>query len=939
MTSELAAREVFVGRDGVLKRFEASFKKLIEDGCGHVFLVAGEAGIGKTTVVNRFLNSLSPSMELRQSSSGLPFYVVQAKCNDITTAGNPYAPFAELLDGLSDKGSKGFREVLQDWAQDLGPRLLEGIVPYLGPLLARILERQLPIRDKDSRVNVVIASGHMYQFLQLLNQVSEVSPLILFIDDLQWADESSINLIFALARRVAEMRILLIGTYRPHDIAERPGYPAHPLSRVLLEMQRYDLSEEVQLEQFTLEEVEIFLDRRYPNNRFPSSLAKTLYEKTNGNPFFLDQVVRLLTDERNISLDANSRWRARSLDTVPIPEGALAIVQARIANLDDASGDLLRYASVMGEQFRSPILAELLGHSHLSVLRSLRTLENNHNLVRQRTEAAQGRLRPNWEFRHAFVRQALYDSLAADEQAEIHSLVVDALESRFPNVRDDLAGELAHHCEAAKRYEEGVPYRLSAAIRANRTKSLLEQVTHCTKGISAIEQLKSPQAMLREEVVFRSGLADAYRRFMDLEKVDRVAHELLRLAEIYHDPLPEIEGYLRLLQTAVLRRNRHGIFRYSTQAWGLAHKFRTVYYLIPVIGFFHHDDSVIGVYSVVPEQLKQLLDEAVGICRGEKALAALSRALICRGNVAFLGNEGDQGLSLFSEAIQIAGSIEGSDEQISRDYPFYAPYFDPRTLVDDCVEHIGRIHRRLGDWEQAIKEFTRIYKRKEEEKNLPGMAGLLNVIAGTQLQAGVMEDAEQSFQQSWTIAQQTDSSELKAMVLSTGISIAQELENDTGVEKRLQLLEEVSGSLEVEWVWHKINMTKGILSMRAGAIEQATSILAVGLKAAEDDDNLGLITEYTMHLAELNLNCGSLDQALYYADTAVQIAREHSLWGLGEACLISARVRTQAGKSKEAVTLAEQAIEYFQSKNVPHKAALAQDFRRKIDSVVRCPKG
>jgi tetratricopeptide (TPR) repeat protein len=1120
--------EVFIGRDDAIKRLKISFEKLIGEGRRQVVLVAGEAGIGKTTVVSRFLDSLSPSPESRQSSSRPPFCVLQAKCSDITTSGNPYAPFAELLDGLSDTGSKGFRKVLQDWAQDLGPKLLEGVVPYLGPLLARILERQLPKRDQETQFDVITASGHMYQFLQLLEQVSELSPLILFIDDLHWADEASINLIFALARRIAEMPILLIGTYRPHDIRQRPGYPAHPLSRVLLEMRRYHLCEEVLLDQFTLNEVETFLDRHYPDNRFSSSLAETLYEETSGNPFFLDQVVQLLADEGNIYSDANNRWTAKPLDTVPIPNGVLAVVQARMANLDDAACDLLRYASVMGEQFRSRILAEILGQSHLSVLRSLRTLGNEHNLVKQRTGARNSNLLPNWEFSHAFVRKSLYDSLAGDEQAELHSLVVDTLKAQFPGARDDLAGELAHHCEAAKRYEEAIPYRFVATLRAHRAHSYSEQVVHCTQGISDVERSGPSQAKLRNAIVFRSELALAYRIGMDLDRAEDVAQELLRIARQHHDIVAEIEGSLALLDLAVLRRNGEAALQYSALAWSAARRSNAKHHLSRLADRYYslRLTDLSSVYMILMKQLRQYLDEIIDVCRREEASDPLSRALLSRGLIAFLENQDDQALSLFNEAIEVAKSIKHSDERFAVDYPFAHQYstivtdsmeyrgciyrqrgdwhrairefehvyerkqaernipgmagllniiaetqlqagaledaersfeqswaitrqidspnlramvlsagisialaleddakaetrlqlfeeviqdgsvrwtwhkrqmtrgtlsmragaFDEATefftiglkaaeeehnldliaqydyrlaelnwqcsnldqalrhanavletasseqVATACIEFIGNIHRRRSEWNEAIKEFRRVYERKEIEKNLPGMAGLLNVVAETQLQAGATEDAEKSFEQSWAIVQNTDLSELKVMILSTGISIALELENDTNVAKRLKLFEELTHDWDARWIWHKRHMTRGILRMWAGATEQAASLLAVGLKAAEDDYNLGLITQYSIHLAELNLQCGSLDQALRHADTALRTAREHNLWELGEACLLSAHARMQVGQKKdEAEELVGQAIEYFQSKNLPHKVALAQSIGRKID--------
>ena len=870
MVKRVPVSEIFIGRDKIIQQLEDEFHDFLETSCGRIMFVAGEAGIGKTTLVNHFLSTLSSAKELEQFDSKPQFFTLQAKCSDITTSGNPYAPFGDLFDGFQFVETIGFKETLGDWAKDLGPKLLEGIVPYLGPFLAGILEKQFAKGTQKEQTNGNIAAGQTYQFLKLLDQASKISPLILFIDDLHWADEPSINLIFALARRISEMPVLLIGTYRPHDIAEKPDHSPHPLSKVLFQMQRYNLYKEIMLDAFSLEEVQSFLVERFPNNNFPSSLAFTLHNETNGIPFFLDQVLQLLVDSGTIFLDSNDQWTILSLETVPIPRGVLAVLQARIKNLDPDFRLMLSYASVLGEQFRSRVLSEILNEPHLHILRSLRTLENAYNLVRQKVEPLQPNLQPNWEFNHAFVHQALYDSLADEERTEIHSLAVDILEIHFPKARNELASELAYHCEAAWRYEDAIEYRLSAAQRVHRARGFSEQVFHCTKGISAIRRLALPRQKIKEEVIFYSGLADAYRRFMNLQKVENVAHKLLDLAKRNDNSMAKIEGNLRMLQVAVLRDNKDETRLFSTQAWMVAQQSRIPDYLIPVIGFFQHENFVRGVHQFAPAQLKQLLDNAINACQREKLLSVLSRALMTRAIVAFLEDEFDQAQSIFTQAIKTVELANSNERHVFNDFPFYALYFDTNTLLDDCFEHIGRIHQKRGEWEKAIREFERVYRRKEAEKNLPGMAGLLNVIAETQLQAGFHKEAQQSFERSWVIAEQTDSSELKAMVLSTGISIAIAEEDISSLQARLQLFKEISREWNVGWIWEKRRLAEDILNDYENTVNLNENILLAGLKQAKKDSDLYLITHFNSRLANWYLKSDDLDKALYYANDVLQ---------------------------------------------------------------------
>jgi len=921
MASHLPKIEVFVGRNDVLEQIQAGHWNLM-NGHGQVLFVAGEAGIGKTTVVNHFLDSLLSTLESPANHADTRILVLRAKCSPLSASSSPYSPFAELLDGLPTMGHGKVKERIGEWVRHLGPKLLEGVVPYLGPLLAEILQKQMGVHEQ--RLATTPVPSQTYQFLQLLEGLSTAFPLILFIDDLHWADEASINLLFAIARRIADWRILLIGTYRPHDIAERPGYPAHPFTRVLLEMRRYGLCNEILLEQFTFDEAETYLDSHFPNNRFTAGMKATLYRETSGNPFFIDQVVRLLVEQGIIFFDTDHLWSAKSLDTIPIPKGVQAIIEARFQNLDDRSRLLLSYASVLGEQFRSRILAEILGEGHLDTLRTLRLLERDHHLVRQRIEPERSEVRPNWEFKHAFVHDKLYSMLAVDELRELHNSVATAIESQFAESKWDLAAELAYHYEIAKRYEKAAACRVIAAQRANGTQSYTEQAVHCEKGIADVEQLAPNQVNLRDAVLLLSGLCHACRRLMYFDKEEQIAFRLLQVADESGDVLAGVESHWALAHLNAMRADKEGVRTHVEKAWNIARESNAAHHLVRVASLVEYG------FKCVPE-LDEHLDETITFCRQRDAPALLAKAIECRGILAFLDGENEQALSLFREAVAIAQHVEESDKQLFADYPFAGSLYSPHWFVSNCFEYIGRIHRHRGEWHDAVANFRQVYEHKESVKNLPGMAGLLNVIAETQLLAGEKEIADRSFQQSWHIAQQCESLELKAMILSTGISIGLELNNLAQVKQRLELFEDAIRHWDSRWTWHVVQMTRGILSMRADNTDEATRLLSSGLARAEEESELGLIAKYNLHLAALSLQCGKLDLASSYSEAALRISKEFGLWELGDAQLMLARIELKSGSTHEARLSVERAIEYFQGKNLLHKALYAHNLKHVIE--------
>jgi len=916
MAQESPVTEVFVGRDGALKQLRGRFNDLNE-GRGRVVFITGEAGIGKTTVINYFLNELLLLAKSRGDPPKPSVLVLRASCRP-TASGNPYGPFTELLEGLSEVGRERIIEKLRDWL----PPLVEGFVPYLGPLLAKRLEQYLGI--KGGRLGAT-ASSQAHQFRELFEQLSKAYHLILFIDDLHWADEASLDVIFTLARSITEKNILLIGTYRPHEIVEKPGCPAHPLSKMLFGLQRHDLRYEIPLEQFVPDEIDSFLNRCYPNNKFPFSFRTMLYRETNGLPFFLDQEVRWLADEGHLFLDIDNRWSVKPLDTVPIPEGALGVVQDRVNKLDPDSRRLLTYASLFGEQFRSQVLAKILEKSHLSLLETLRGLATGYNMVRPIIDVAQSKLRPNWAFKHAFVQEVLYDLLLTEEKSELHRLAVDALESLFHDTLNELAGELAHHCEAAKRYDDAIKYRIAAAHRAYIAQSLTEHAAHCAQGIFDVEQLERSRVRLRDEVVLLSGQANVCRQLKTLDGEEKAAQRLLQLFEQYgSDPVAGIDGCLGLAHVAEQRRDKNSVIMYAEQAWSIARQSNMAHHMVRVAGFITY------VRYISSKSKREYVDKAIDFCQKEDFPGLLSKLLLCRGLIASKDGEDERALSLFRETIETSKNIRENDMRLARDYPFAISFYSPRRFIQDCFEHIGDIYRRNGKWPQALKEYKRVYEYKEAEKNIAGMSGLLNVIAETQLTAGFIQDADRSFEQSWTIAEQLDSRVLKAMVLSTGITIALEQEDDDKARRRLILFENLIHDWSTRWTWHKKQMMRGILSMRDKATKEASDFLTVGLKAAEEEEGFGLIVQYSLHLADLNLQSSDLDQALRYANNALRIARTHDLWDLGEAYMTAARVKVRMNMVNEAEELIEKAFEYFQNKKLSHKAALAQEFRLQI---------
>jgi predicted ATPase len=167
MAKDSTLEEVFVGRNRVLEQLKVNFNNPMERRARVVFVV-GEAGIGKTIVVNHFLSELLPHPKSEGSQSKPLIFILRASCES-GWSGNPYAPFAKLLEGLSKAGQKILENRLKYWARELAPAVIEGVIPFPGPVLAKALKIQLSRQGK--RHGVSIPYSQSYQFLQLFEQL------------------------------------------------------------------------------------------------------------------------------------------------------------------------------------------------------------------------------------------------------------------------------------------------------------------------------------------------------------------------------------------------------------------------------------------------------------------------------------------------------------------------------------------------------------------------------------------------------------------------------------------------------------------------------------------------------------------------------------------------------------------------------------------------
>ena len=507
---------VFVGRNAELQKLK-TFLNNATLGKAQVVFIAGEAGVGKSSLVNEFVR--------REEEADPKLITSMGECNAQTGIADPYLPFRQVLTSLTteDEEAKTSREIdekkkLNRWKDFvqvstrtlimLGPDLVGIFVPgaqIIGKIgMAIGLSSNLSTKlsehigkksDKESpKIDPALDQEKIFeQYAAVLKVLSKERTLILILDDLQWADSGSLNLLFHLARQLKDSRLLLVGTYRPDDVALGRDGGRHPLASILNELKRYHGDIVVDLSQTEAGEGRAFVDALLDSepNHLDRGFRDELFAHTGGHPLFTVELIRNLQERGNLVKDAQENWvQVGSLDWKTLPARIDGVIGERIARLPAELRETLTIGSVIGEEFSAQVVARVQKISEHELVRTLsRELEKCYLLVVEQGEIRIGRLYlSQYRFSHVLIQQYLYDELGTGERRILHSEIADTLESLYGDQTNDIALQLAHHFEAGGNPEKASAYLLIAGDSAFQGYAYNEAIAAYTRAMDLAEQ-------------------------------------------------------------------------------------------------------------------------------------------------------------------------------------------------------------------------------------------------------------------------------------------------------------------------------------------------------------------------------------------------------------------------------------------------------------------
>ena len=469
-------RTTFVGRDVELRRLHSAFDDALS-GQGSVAVVVGEPGIGKTSLCAQ----LATYVTLRGGTT------LVGHCYEDGSVSLPYLPFVEVLRAyVLAQEPNALKHKLGSSARDLARIVLE-IRERLG------VTPSAPADPEEDRYRLMQAVA------SVLRNASSDCPMLILLEDLHNADKGTLDMLIQVARSLSGARLVIVGTYRDVEV-----HRGHPLSEALTELRRVTRLSRISLRGLNIDEVQQMMSS-IAVQEVSWHLSDAVHQQTEGNPLFVQEVLRYLVEEGVFARELN-RTPGRAPLSINIPEGLRDVIGKRLSRLSPDCNRVLRTAAVVGHTFRLDVLqrvAELSEDDLFAALeeaQEVAVVEEHQNL---------GAV-PSFSFTHAFYRQTLYEENIAPMRIRLHQQVGRAIEEVVSGRLEEHAGELAGHFANSsdpRDLSKALAYAEEAARAAAEVYAYAEAVRLTEHALQVQEVLEPENHAKRCDLLLNLGSA------------------------------------------------------------------------------------------------------------------------------------------------------------------------------------------------------------------------------------------------------------------------------------------------------------------------------------------------------------------------------------------------------------------------------------------------
>ncbi|MFW6048271.1 MAG: tetratricopeptide repeat protein [Candidatus Natronoplasma sp.] len=680
------SREELVGREEHIKKL----KDLIT-GIDHkeinTLLISGDTGMGKTMLVE----------ELKNMVLEMGFDFLKGRCFIEDQA--PYSPFNRALKKLLEI-KRGTGEA-------------QGVISQ---------SRSSRGKAESQKMFDTQRKSVFYGTTKFLRSLSEFRPLVIFLDDIQWADSGTLNLLDYMADRLRDEAVILIGAYRPGDVSE-----SDPLKRTMRRMSRKKLYHEIELGPLGEESIEKMISEITGIDKIPDDFVRKLEDKTNGNPLFVKEIVNQMLKERLI--DTEKGELPTESEIIYIPDVVQEVIENRVFDLNDESREILQLGSVIGKDIPFELLANASDEKELELLDKIDPLLENNIWEEDPREDV-------FSFSHNLFLDTIYEGVGKWlERKNLHIKIAEATEKVYEGGLDDRYFTLGHHFKKGEDYEKAFDYFMKAGEKAekvyahedaieryeealmiaNRTGeiekeekiSLLEELGEINNIIGDYEKsrkyLRQPLAEIsdpeRKRRLYRN-IIDSWYNEGKFDKVIEITDEALDLGEKDHLDLDEMSASSR-------KENTREICKLlSKKAWALMRK---------------------GEYERAKEIFFEELNRAEEL--GDRTV--LAQAYHDLGSLERGGLSTEDCIRYLTKAIKIRKDILAEEESFKEKYDLFRSY-----------NNLGAIYFERLDLDKSLSLFEKALKLNQEIKNKMFEVLALNNIAAIKSKKGELDGSK-----------------------------------------------------------------------------------------------------------------------------------------------------------------------------------------------------
>jgi tetratricopeptide (TPR) repeat protein len=904
----------FVGRDAQLDRLQG-YLDLAVSGQGQVCFVTGEAGSGKSALVNVFAQKAQAKDENSIFAVG--------HCDAFTGMGDPYLPFRELLDMLTgnveasvaqgsstNENADRIRKLIQFSGETLiefGPNLVGLFVPGatlamrvgryigkksgLGKKLSQLVEGKQD--DEDLQIEGIDKSRIVEQYVDVIRKLSSKKTLLIVLEDLHWADEASCGLLFSLSRKLKTSSVLIIGTYRPVEIKLGRSENRHPLEKAVNEIRRergdITIDLETTMQKTGMEFVNSYLDSE--PNQYDAAFRHGLFEHTGGHPLFTVELMRNMREHGDVFRNDDGMWLNRTdLDWDRFPGRVEGVIEEQISRVGESLRKDLTIACVEGEIFTAEVLAHIHEEGSRDVVKRISgSLQDQHMLVLSQgiDHIAEQRL-SRYRFRHNLIQNYLYNTIDEAERTYLHEDVGIALETLFGENQGEIAGLLARHFEIAGLAEKASHYLVLAGNEAYRRFGYVEAIGLYDRALNVIKH--DPQnADVLNQLYLQRGRA--------MELVGRYDDAIANYKDL--NALGEDLGEDRLiLGSTIARTTLHSTPNPQKDLPQAERLSKRAMELAIQLG-----DEVSQAKILWNEMLRLTFSGGKyedAVAAGERAIL-LARKLGQRSLLAYALND-------ISMTYMYIGKITMAQQALLEAKGIWKELGNMDMMVD-TISRLGYSHYISGDYLKAIDSGKEARQISVAVGSLWGRANVGFSTAPAYYEIGNLGKTIQLFQESIQFAEQVG--HVSALVSSMA-----------GLAWVFGMIDQIEGAIEVakngleharKSMLPMLPTASAILArlyLRLGEVELAERTMANARKVLSQGSQLG---PYLMAIGEgeLALAKGVPEKSIEHVDRLLTRLNEFEMQSfIADALCLKARAHSAMGQLEEASQVSAQAAKH-----------------------------